>query len=160
MTDSRDTILTVCTANICRSPMAERLLRHALAAEAPPLGHYRAESAGLAADDGEPASPHSVTALNRVSLDLTDHRSQSVSEELLGRSFAVFAMTPSHLELLRQYFSALPDRLHLLREFMPDASEHSIPDPVGQDLDAYIESLNSMIEAIPSIIAYLRQEAG
>ena len=49
-------ILIVCTANICRSPMGEGLLRHALAAEPEPLRSLKVLSAGVAARDGEPVS--------------------------------------------------------------------------------------------------------
>jgi protein-tyrosine-phosphatase len=157
MTD-RNLIITICTGNVCRSPMAEKLLQHALAAEGPPLSELEVVSAGVAAGLGDPASGNSVAALKKVKLDLSQHRSQPVTSELLDRAFAVFGMTDSHLAVLEQYYPELPERVHLFREFMNDGEDEQIPDPYGQDFDAYSACLNSMIEAIPSLVSYLKKE--
>ena len=64
-------IIAVCTGNICRSPMAEVLLAHALKAESGRLANFRVISAGVAARDGDRASANSVTAVKKVGLDLS-----------------------------------------------------------------------------------------
>ena len=158
MAHKRDLILTICTANVCRSPMAERLLRHALAAEPPPLDAFSVESAGVAAASGDPPSENSVAVLRKVGLDLSDHQSQPITRELLDRTFAVFGMTQSHLEVLRLYFDALPPRLHLFREFMDTGTSPEIPDPFGSSYDAYEACFDALVEAVPSVVAYLRRE--
>jgi protein-tyrosine phosphatase len=67
-------------------------------------------------------------------------------------------MTDSHIDVLRHYYPELPDRVHLFREFMGEGESDQIPDPFGQDFDAYKACLDSMVEAIPSIVAYLKNE--
>ena len=49
MARDRNLILTICTGNVCRSPMAEKLLQHALAVEGAPFDQLSIESAGVAA---------------------------------------------------------------------------------------------------------------
>ena len=68
-------ILFVCTGNICRSPMAEGLFRHAMRGN----GEYRASSAGLGAIDGLPPSTHAVTAAQHLVLPHVSHAPSSAS---------------------------------------------------------------------------------
>jgi protein-tyrosine phosphatase len=154
----QDLIVVICTANVCRSPMAEKLLQHALAAEGEPLDQLQVVSAGVAAGYGDPASENSVAALKKVKLDIADHKSQPLTDELIDRAFAIFGMTDSHLDALRHYHKNIPGRVHLLRGFMDESEGRQIPDPIGQDFDAYCACRDAMIEAIPSVVAYLKNE--
>lgn len=154
----RNLILTICTGNVCRSPMAQQLLRHALAAEGEPYSKLEVQSAGVAAGFGDPASDNSAAAVKKIGLDLSEHASQPLTQELLDRTFAVFGMTDSHLDVLRHYYGELPERVHLLRDFLEEDEDNQIPDPFGQDFDAYKACLDSMVEAIPSVVSYLKNE--
>src|SRR3954469_7640476 len=82
------TIVTFCTANICRSPMAAALLQHALAVEPEPLRSFKVISAGVAARAGEVVSENSVIALKKVGLDVSQHRSQPLTQKILDEAFA------------------------------------------------------------------------
>lgn len=135
--------------------MAEKLLEHALAAEEEPLRSLKVASAGIAACNGESASPNSHKALQKVGLSLAGHVSQPVSRELLDRSLAIFGMTESHRALLTYHFDPLPQHVYLMREFLND--HHEIPDPYGMNLDEYEACRDSMVEAIPSIIRFLKE---
>jgi protein-tyrosine-phosphatase len=65
------TILFLCTGNVCRSPMAEGLFRHAVKGR----GEFRVLSAGIGAVDGQPPTPHSVQAMKEIGIDISRQRS-------------------------------------------------------------------------------------
>jgi protein-tyrosine-phosphatase len=136
--------------------MAEKLLAHALAAEQPPLSKWTVISAGVSAWPNESASANSVRALKNVGLELNNHRSQTMTDELMAKSLVVIGMTESHRQFLHMAFPESKTPIVLLREFMPPPANPEIPDPYGQNLSAYENCRDSMVEAIPSLIRYLK----
>ena len=114
-------ILVLCTANVCRSPMAERLLRHHAAAR-----HVDAtvDSAGLLAG-GRAASDGSVRALTRLGIGLDDHQSRELTVELLDAADLVLAMEARHV---REATVLAPHRfssIYTVRELV------TLAEPVG-----------------------------
>tara|TARA_E500000178_G_scaffold192562_1_gene190516 strand:+ start:131 stop:556 length:426 start_codon:yes stop_codon:yes gene_type:complete len=138
--------------------MAEKLLQHALAVEDTPLNQIDIVSAGVAAGYGDPASANSVAALKKIKLDLGRHKSQPLTQDLIDRAFLILGMTQSHIDILSHYYTGLPERVHLFREFMGKGETPEIPDPYGQNYAAYATCFDSMVEAIPSLVTYLKNE--
>lgn len=149
-------IVTVCTANICRSPMAAALLQHALAAQPAPLRSLKVVSAGVAARSGTPVSENSVQALKKVGIDISGHRAQALTQEMLDEAFAVLCMTESHRAMIQLQADPLPRNLLLFREFVPGNADHEIADPYGGSLRIYETARDEMVEAIPGLIAHLK----
>lgn len=150
------TIVTVCTANICRSPMAAALLQHALAAQPEPLRSLRVISAGVAARSGEPVSENSVVALKKVGIDITHHRSQPLTQRMLDEALAVLCMTESHRAMIAVQAEPVPKNLLLFREFLPGDVDREIGDPYGGPLRVYEMARDEMVEAIPAIVEHLK----
>ena len=139
--------------------MAERLLQHALSAESPPLNEIKVGSAGIAAGNGYPASSNSIAALKKVGIDLNDHSSTQATEALLNDADFIFAMTHSHMDSLRYFLGEKAEgRIHLIREFMTDTQDLEIPDPFGGGFSDYEFTRDSMVEAIPSLLTFLKSK--
>lgn len=155
MPETNGHVLFVCTANTCRSPMAAALFRHALAAQPEPLRSLDVLSAGVSALAGYPAAANATQALRKVGISLADHRSQRLTQEMLDGALAVFCMTEGHRAMIELEAEPVPARVHLMREFMP-GGDRDIPDPFGMNLAAYEASRDSMVEAIPPLLAYVR----
>ncbi len=112
-------LLVLCTANICRSPMAERFLRQAAADRGVEAA---VTSAGLL-DGGRGASPGSVNALAGYGLDLHDHRSRRLTADLVDQADLVVGMEVRHV---REAAVLAPGRfgsIFTLRELVKRSSQ-------------------------------------
>lgn len=150
-------VVCVCTANVCRSPMAEALLRHALAAEEEPLKSLRVCSAGISAWGGAPITPLSATVLKKVGIDMDKHQSRALNMQVLSRAVLVVCMTESHRQAIRMDYPDLKAPIILMREFMPPPANKEVPDPYGMDLPTYEDTRDAIVEAVPSVVSYLRE---
>ena len=155
---ARGKIVVVCTANICRSPMAAALLKHALAAEPEPWCSLSVISAGVAARSGDVVSENSVRALKKVGLDIAQHRSQPVTQRILDEAIAVLCMTDSHRAMIQVQADPVPESLLLFRQFLPGASGREIGDPYGGPFSLYEAVRDEMVEAIPSLVDFLKTQ--
>ncbi len=86
-------VLLLCTANQCRSPMAEALLRHRLDEQGVDA---TVSSAGLY-PSGSPATAEAMQVMADRGLDLEEHRSRQVEAGLLAKADLVIAMTREHV---------------------------------------------------------------
>ena len=153
-------ILTVCTANICRSPMAAALLQHALAAQPEPLRSLKVSSAGVAGRGGDRVSENSVIALKKVGLDIASHVSRPLTQEMLNEAALVLCMTESHRAMIRLQADPAPKNIFLFREFMPQRGDKEIGDPYGGPLKVYEAARDEMVEAIPSLLEFIKTRLG
>jgi protein-tyrosine phosphatase len=111
---SRPEVLMLCTANVCRSPMARALLARRLAALGQPAA---VRSAGLLGE-GEPPPPEVVTAMARHGLDVSAHRSRRVTPADLHRADLTLTMTRENLRQVVVLAPAAWPRAFTLRELV------------------------------------------
>lgn len=127
-------VLFICTANICRSPMASALFRQKLR-KIYGDDNWLITSAGTWATDGIPASFNSIAVMGEKGIDIQNHRSQIVSSELLQKHNLVLTMEKGHKEALQVEFPKLAERVYLLSEMV--GGTFDIDDPYGGKIDDY-----------------------
>lgn len=131
------TIVVVCHANVCRSPMAAALLGARLSA----IGvDANVSSAGLLAG-GQPAAAHGVDVMGTRGLDLTAHRSTQISPAIVGSADVVLTMERAQL---REVVLASPpafSRCYTLKEIVR-RGEDAGPRDRGESMRDWLERVH------------------
>jgi protein-tyrosine phosphatase len=145
-------ILVVCTANICRSPVAEAVLRDRLHKQG--LSDWTVASAGTWAEPNRSAATFSRQLMAAQGISLDEHRSRMVTEEDLAAAALVLVMESGHAEALRAEFPQHAAKIFLLAEMA--GPRYSVTDPYGGPLSAYqdmVKEITGLIEkGLPRIV--------
>ncbi|MET4157278.1 low molecular weight phosphatase family protein [Agromyces sp. PvR057] len=108
-------VLVVCTGNICRSPVAERVLAARLASAG--LGDVIVSSAGTAALAGQPMTPQAAAQALRFGADPAGHASRQLTERLVEDADLVLTATRAHRAEVAELVPRAARRAYTLREF-------------------------------------------
>lgn len=148
------TVTILCLGNICRSPMAERYLRHRASENG---GSLSVRSAGFIQIEDRPSPPLAVETAAEYGVDLSGHRSTVVSESMLHESDVVFIMDLYNRLRVRDEFGDL-DHTYFLSAFGPDDGIE-IRDPYGGDAAAFRRAYDEVTTAVDGFLAALENDA-
>lgn len=164
-------VLFVCTGNICRSPIAERLfveyageMRHR---------NVQASSAGTRAVVGDPIHELAVRVLQDLGGNPNEFAARQLTPKVAASADLILTMTRDHRDAV---LSAAPQRLHRtftlteaarlvtecgardiaqLSEFrakLPSDATFDIPDPVGRNLEVFAAVGSVIANALPPVL--------
>lgn len=134
-------VLFVCTGNTCRSPLAEAAARK-LAAERG-LEDITFASAGIGAFGGSGASEGAILVGIERGLDLSQHRSQTLTRELVSESDLILGLSEHHVAAAEDMGGE--GRTFLLDDFASDGSScRPVADPFGQNIEAYRDAADDI----------------
>ena len=141
-------ILFVCTGNTCRSPMAQTMFNQA-ASEG-----ITADSAGIFAVFGSPASSAALEVMQERGFDLSIHSSKPLTSKLIFENDLILTMEIHHAEALKKSYSEFEDKIFTLKGYT-DGEDADISDPFGEGLEAYGHCADEIQAAVDKLLQRL-----
>lgn len=147
-------ILFVCTGNICRSPMAEAILKKMVPMEA----DIRVFSAGSHAREGNLATENSILVSRDAGIDLSSHRARKLTTDMAREADMILAMEPLHTEHVLSLDIWVKDKTFNLIRFAQDHQGDGdlIPDPYGGSLREYQICFRKIDECVNNFYEMIR----
>jgi len=158
-------VMTVCTGNICRSPMAQVVLAEWLRRAG--LADVAVDSAGISDEEhGRPIDPRAARVLAAHGYRVPAHRAKRITAADLAERDLVLAMTSSHARAVRSLArsdAAIAERVRMYRGFDPSAGtegpEHllDMDDPWYGDEAGFEGTLAEIEAAADAVVEHVRQ---
>lgn len=140
-------IVVLCVGNICRSPVAEALIKAG-------LPDIRVESAGLGALVGHAADPTAAELARQAGLDLSQHRARQVSTEQLRQADLILVMSDAQRAHVRAQEPSAAGKTMLLSHWLPDTPD--IPDPYQKSREAFVHVDSLLHRAVQAWLPKLK----
>jgi protein-tyrosine-phosphatase len=134
-------ILFVCTANVCRSPMAAGILNRELSARGLD-SEFLAESAGIWGKGGLPVVPEVMKIMGERGIDVSNHQSRIITEEIIDEANLILTMERSHKEAIYAEFPGKQLNLYLISELM--GKKFNIEDPINKPYEVFTETADTL----------------
>ena len=141
-------ILVVCVGNICRSPMAEALLKSALRDH----GDFIVESAGLGAVVGHPADDNVLELMAEMNEDVSDHRARQIHPDMVKAADLILVMEAGHKRSIDTADPTARGKVIRLGEWQ----NRDIGDPYRQPKAVFADALQEIQEGVASWVQKIR----
>ncbi len=122
-----NSVLIVCTGNICRSPTAERILRQL-------LPNKKIDSAGVGALVGQEADPQACAVAEVHGVSLDGHKGRQFNSALANQYDLILVMEQSHIEQVTRQVIEARGKTLLLGHWL---DKKEIPDPYRKSREAF-----------------------
>jgi len=150
-----NSVLIVCTGNICRSPMGEGVLKHKLNQAG--LSYIQIHSAGTSGWDRCKPISLAIQACSEMGVDISSLRSNPITEKMIQSSDVILAMEKNHLSEMIKLYHAPSQKLFLFGDFHPDLPGMEIEDPYGLPISYYRNILKLICQCSDGFIGLLKK---
>lgn len=147
------TVTFVCSGNICRSPMAEGILKRIIG-KTKYRERIHVDSAGTLPLPPSPAHDFAIQVCNDHGIDLQKHRSRHLNRSIMENSDLVLCMAQDHFTYMIKHFPHQMNKVALLKQWQRphQLSIPSIADPIGHKLNFYQQTFDEIFNEIKRVL--------
>lgn len=132
-----DNILVVCVGNICRSPMAEALLKDRYPVK-------KIDSAGVGALVGHPADASALKIMSEQQIDITNHIAKQIDEKLAKKADLIFTMSNSQTKWIEERWPFCRGKTFKLGHWQ----NKDIADPYKHEMSAFKTAYQDIVDGL------------
>ncbi|WP_201597426.1 low molecular weight protein-tyrosine-phosphatase [Psychrobacter vallis] len=132
-----DNILVVCVGNICRSPIAEALLKEQ-------YPQKRIDSAGLSAVVGNPVDPKSQAVMDPYNIDMSHHVAKQVDEKLVMRADIIFTMSDGQTKWIEERWPYCRGKTFKIGHWI----DKEVADPYQHDISLFEIARQDIVDSL------------
>ena len=132
-----DNILVVCVGNICRSPMAEALLKQR-------FPNKNIDSAGVGALVGHSADPAALEIMAKQDIDITSHIAKQIDENLAKTADIIFTMSDGQTKWIEERWPFCRGKTFKLGHWM----SKDIADPYKHKMSAFKTAYQDIVDSL------------
>lgn len=142
-------IMFVCTGNICRSAMAEYMLKKRVEEENLPIKVY---SCGTFAENGDRPTEEAIETMKEYGIDITEHRATNISNSNIENMDIILCATANHKRVVLDLYPNLAGKVYTMKEYVGDTEDGiDISDPWGYGLFVYRKCASELYKVIEKI---------
>lgn len=149
-------IMFICTGNICRSAMAEGILKKYIKE-----ANLEAEvySCGIYAEDGDKATDYAIEAAEEYGVDIKKHKATGIRNSNIEEMDIILCATISHKQMVIQMYPSLKEKIMTMKEYAygKDVTDPNVSDPWGYDIVTYRKCASQLNDICEKIIEKLEK---
>ncbi len=131
-------VMFICTGNICRSAMAEAILKEKISKDNTLKDKIEVFSAGTFAEGGECSTQSAIEVMEEYGINLKNHRATNVAKSKIKEMDVILCATINHKIMLTRLYPELKDKIYTMKEYIDkDTKDLDIKDPYGYDIVVY-----------------------
>ena len=130
-------ILVVCVGNICRSPMAEALLKQR-------FPNKNVDSAGVGALVGHSADPAALEIMAKQEIDITNHVAKQIDESLAKTADIIFTMSDGQTKWIEERWPFCRGKTFKLGHWQ----DKDIADPYKHEMSAFQTAYQDIVVSL------------
>ena len=143
-------IMFVCTGNICRSAMADKMLAKRVEEENLNIEVY---SSGTFAEIGDYPTVEAIEVMEEYGIDLRPHRATNIRRSNIEEMDLILCATTTHKNMVLQLYPNLAGQVYTMKEYVGDTQNGiDISDPWGYDLAVYRKCAAEIEKLIKKIV--------